>query len=500
MNVASIIDDHDDDAVALISRGEPTTYGRLREQAAAMRGGLAAQGVTEGDRVAIICGNNWYFVVSYLAVLGAGAVAVPLNPMSPTPELTRELAVVGATAAIVGPTSRDAFAAIDRSEAPTLVTVIGCPGTNLEGAADLDDVLAHAPAAIVDRAPDDLAVLMFTSGTAGQPKAAMLTHGNLEVNQRQMQQRPGPSIEASDVAFGVLPLFHVFGLNSLLGLTLRAGASVVLVERFDPTAALETIADRGVTVIVGPPTLWSALASMPDASTASLAGIRIALSGAAKLPEFVAKLVAERLGINVTEGYGLTEASPAVTSSIGTDAPLGSIGTAVPGMELRIVDDDGSDVLIGDEGELWVRGPNVFAGYWEEPDATAAALTDDGWLRTGDIAVVDDEGYLFLVDRAKDLIIVSGFNVYPAEVESVLNAHAAVVEAAVVGVAHPHTGEAVRAFVVPAADRSVEEDELLSHCARELAGYKCPTKITFVDELPHGASGKVLRRELTPDL
>ena len=202
------------------------------------------------------------------------------------------------------------------------------------------------------------------------------------------------------------------------------------------------------------------------------------------------------LGLTLTEGYGLTETSPVVTSASGTDAPVGSIGPVLPGIEMRLVDADGEDALVGDSGEIWVRGPNVFKGYWQDPEATATAVTEDGWLRTGDIAVVDDHGFVFLVDRAKDLIIVSGFNVFPAEVEEVLVEHPAVERAAVVGVPHPHTGEAVKAYVVLAPGLSAEEDDIIDFCTDRLARYKCPSKVMFVDELPHNVTGKVLRRAL----
>ncbi len=204
----------------------------------------------------------------------------------------------------------------------------------------------------------------------------------------------------------------------------------------------------------------------------------------------------ERFGLSVSEGYGLTEAAPVVSSAHGTDAPAGSIGIPLPGLRVRFVDADGQDALVGDAGEVWVQGPNVFAGYWEDPAATAEALTSDGWLRTGDVAVVDDDGFLFLVDRAKDLIIVSGFNVYPAEVEEVIAQHPAVAQVAVIGVPHPHSGEAVKAYVVVAAGAHVEEDDIVAHCEAHLARYKCPQKVMFVDELPQSATGKVLRKLL----
>ena len=233
-----------------------------------------------------------------------------------------------------------------------------------------------------------------------------------------------------------------------------------------------------------------------EAPEGAFDSVRLAVSGAARLPEEVARSMDRRYGVHLTEGYGLTEASPVVTSCIGTDAPLGSVGVPVPGLEVRLVDEDGDDVLIGDSGEVWVRGPNVFAGYWHDEDATARAVNADGWLVTGDVATVDDEGYLYLVDRVKDLIIVSGFNVYPAEVEEVLMQHPAIDACAVVGVPHPYSGEAVKAYVVAVKGESIEEDEVVRFCASRLARYKCPEKVWFVDEVPRGMGGKVLRRAL----
>ncbi len=228
----------------------------------------------------------------------------------------------------------------------------------------------------------------------------------------------------------------------------------------------------------------------------SFATVRLALTGAAKMPEDATVRLQERFGLTLREGYGLTEASPIVTSSAGIPFKVGSVGKALAGMDVRLVDENGQPALQGDAGEIWVRGPNVFLGYLDEPEATARALTPDGWLRTGDIAVTDDDGYLFLVDRAKDLIIVSGFNVFPAEVEEVLAEHPDVAEVGVVGVPHPHHGEAVKAFVVLKPGAAAHEDTLISWCSDNLARYKCPSKIVFVDELPRNVSGKLLRRGL----
>ncbi len=497
MNLARVIDDQPADATALLSRGRTTTYGELCTQVAAVRGGLRSLGVERGDRVAIVCANNWYFVVSYLATLGIGAVAMPVNPLSPAAELEHEFASVGVKVAVAGPSSRKTVASLDRSRLPTLECIVMCDdAAETGGDVNLDELLQSDPVPTVDVEPDDLAVLIFTSGTAGRPKAAMLSHGNITSNIEQLRSLDFTEPSGADVALGVLPLFHIYGLTVVLGLTFATGSSVVLVERFDPQSAVQTIRDHGVTVLPGVPAMWTAWANLPDLPGDAFAGVRVATSGADRLPAEIAHRIIDKFGLELHEGYGLTEASPVVTSSIGEDLHVGSVGMPLPGVEVRLVDVDGSDTLIGDSGELWVRGPNVFQGYWENPEATAAVLDPDGWLRTGDMAVVDDNGYLSLVDRAKDLIIVSGFNVFPAEVEDVLIAHPGIEACAVVGVPHPYSGEAVKAFVVVNKSKSYEEDEIIAWCADRLARYKCPEKVMFVDEFPVGLSGKVLRNAL----
>ena len=496
MNLASIIDPHPAESVAIISSGEVMTYGALREQVAAMRGGLVGLGVEPGDRVAIVMASNKNFALAMFAILGAGGVIVPLNPQSPSAELSRELVASRPKMVFVGPTGQAAFAGVDRAAAG-IVHVLVPEGVELADTVAINDLLAADATPIVDREPADLAVLMFTSGTAGSPKAAMLTHGNLLSNLEQVQASPG-AVRATDVALGVLPLFHIYGLNGSLALMLYGGGSIVLVQRFDPATAVESIRERRVTVVAGVPPMYAAWAAMlaEDATREDFATVRIAASGASKLDPAVGDRFYERFGLKIREGYGLTETSPVVTSAGSGDPKAGTIGLPVPGVTVRLVDSNGEDAAIGDPGEIWVHGPNVFVGYWEDREATERALTPDGWLRTGDIAVADDDGYLTIVDREKDLIIVSGFNVYPGEVEEVLRAHPGVLDVAVVGVANPHSGESVKAFVVPKPDRMLEEDDLIAFCGGELARYKCPTKVMFIDTLPVGLGGKVLRREL----
>lgn len=496
MNLAHIIDPHPADHVAIFSRGRATTYGTLRDQVAHLRGGLARLGVQPGDRVALLCSNGRYFVDMYLATLGLGAITVPLNPASPSPEIERELATVDAKVVVVEPAAATAWAQVSRTALPSLVSVIATEPDTVEGAdVVFDELLTAEPMDAIDVELDHVAVLIFTSGTAGSPRAAMLSHGNLLSNIEQSRSA-GEGVNSTDVLYGVLPMFHIFGLNVVLGQSLHRGATVVLVQRFDPSTLLDTIKERGITVIPGAPPLWLAFSHFDEAPADSFAGVRLALTGAAKMPEEAMRRLHDKFGLTLLEGYGLTEAAPVVTSSAGMAQKVGSVGKALEGIEVRLVDEHGDDALEGDSGEIWVKGPNVFLGYLNEPEATAKVLTADGWLRTGDIAVVDDDGYLYLVDRAKDLVIVSGFNVFPAEVEEVLMEHPAVKEVGVVGVPHPHTGEAVKAFVVLEAGATAHEDTLVTWCLDHLARYKCPSKILFVDELPRNVSGKLLRRSL----
>jgi long-chain acyl-CoA synthetase len=327
----------------------------------------------------------------------------------------------------------------------------------------------------------------------------MLTHGSLLANLEQMQAHPGLRVGADDIALAVLPLFHVFGLNVVLGLTLMAGGGVTLVDHFHPTETLARVRADGVTVVAAVPAIleaWSAL-DTTAAPADAFARVRLCVSGAAPLAPDLVGTMHERFGLEVHDGYGLTEASPVVTTSAVAARPrAGSVGPPLPGVDVRLVDADGNDVLEGDPGEIIVRGPNVFAGYWNDAEASARVLSSDGWLHTGDVGVADENGWLSLVERAKDVVIVSGFNVYPGEVEHVLGQHADVADVAVVGEPHPRTGETVIAYVVAKEGAHPDPVELLRHAGRRLARYKLPTRVELVDELPRSFAGKLLRREL----
>jgi len=466
---------------------QPLTHGALAARTAAL-GAEVATHDAPGARVAIVAGNEAVFAVAYLGVLRAGAVAVPLNPAAPSHEIASEIDAVTPSLVIASPAHAD-LARRAVAQAQTKLTVV-----ESDGSQTTSELLPSVP-----RERTDLAALLFTAGTAGAPRPAMLTHGSLLAHIEQMQSHAGLRIAADDVVFGVVPFFHVYGLNVVLGLGLAAGAAVAIVDHFHPAESLARVRDDAVTMIAAVPSIYDAWLSL-DETTApadAFAHVRLCVSGATALSPNTAAAFRARFGVVLHDGYGLTEASPVVTTSAVTSAPRpGSVGPPLPGVEVRLLDEAGNAALADDPGEIVVRGDNVFAGYWNDAEATAAVLRD-GWLHTGDIAVTDDDGWLTLVDRAKDLVIVSGFNVYPGEVEDAIRTHPDVEDVAVVGEAHPRTGETVVAYVVPLAGATPDAVELLRHAARRLARYKLPTRVELVDELPRSLVGKVSRRVLS---
>lgn len=482
------------EATALVWQDHEISYEELWRRLSCGAGALAELGVTPGARVGLVLGNVPAFVEAWYAILHLGAIAVPLNPGLAADELRHALDNAGVTAVLAGPTVLDAVLGVAH-EVSGLGTVIAVGRDAPDGTAGRWNELRDAaePGPMHDPAGGEVATIVYTSGTTGRPRGAMLTHAQLGANQDQ-SLAGRVRTEQDDRVLVVLPISHIYALNVGLAATLLVGATVVLQERFDPTTTRELIQQAGVTVLLGAPPMYAAWLGL-DLPDDTFDGVRVAVSGAAGLPKTTFDGFRDRFGIVIHEGYGLTEAAPSVTSNAMAPEPrAGSIGKPLPHIEVRLVDTDGEDVEDGDPGELLVRGPNVFAGYWQDDEATARAIDPDGWLHTGDVAVRDEDGYLILVDRRDDLILVSGFNVYPREVERVLVAHQSVAEAAVIGVPHPYTGQAVKAWVV--ARQEVTEDELSSHCLSLLARYKCPDAIVLVDELPRTATGKIQRAAL----
>jgi long-chain acyl-CoA synthetase len=511
--VAEAALDRPDILAVVESGGRSVTWAQLEDEVARVATGLGAAGVVAGQRVVLAMGNRIEFVTAYLGVLRAQVVAVPVNPRSTPGELARMVADSGSLVVVAdGETIaavRDAVRLVRAARAgetdeldADLVERSHDPRVYVVGAAPQDDEQAYdalraaAPVAVPPLPdPEKLACLLYTSGTSGRPRAAMLTHRALIANIDQAAVVEPPMIRGDDVVLGVLPLFHVYGLNAVLGSVLRHRAKLVLVDHFEPQATLDLIDDEAVSVVpVAPPVFAYWLAE--DHLRERLGPVRLMLSGSAPLSAEVIEQFVAATGLPVHQGYGLTEASPIVTSTLcSRELQNGSVGAALPGIEIKLLDEVGQEPEGDDAGEIWIRGDNMFSGYWPDGDG---GPDDDGWWGTGDVGFLDASGDLFLVDRLKELVIVSGFNVYPVEVEDVVREVDGVADAAVIGVPDERTGEAVVAYVVPQAGRSREAvaDAVRAHCAERLARFKQPSRLEVVEELPLTVTGKVQKGRL----
>ena len=470
--------------------GVETTWAQLDHAVDMLAAGLLRRGLSSGDRVAMLLGNRIEFVATYFATLRAGLVSLPLNTGYTSHEVRDLLARSGARL-VVADEATEVVAAAAAGEGCDVV-VVGDPSfDSLSRLGTRADAQAEVTHVVTD--PESIAVLLFTSGSSGPSKGAMLSHRALLTNVQQLLSLEPPAMADDDVVLLVLPLFHVYALNAVLGLAVATGARCVLTPRFSPVAALEAIEAHGVTNVPAAPPVFVAWASLPDLDR-RLAGVRTMISGAAPLAPAVFEEFDVRAGRPVWEGYGLTEASPVVSSTmVGRRAKPGCVGAPLPGVEIRLVDESGEDADPEDPGEIWVRGANLFSGYWPDgadgPDA-------DGWYATGDVAVRDEDGDLHLVDRRRDLVIVSGFNVYPYEIETVIASHPAVAEVAVIGIPHEGTGETVAAYVQPIEGSGLTAEDVRDLCRQRLARFKCPTVIEIVDALPHTSTGKLAKGRL----
>ncbi|WP_170286025.1 class I adenylate-forming enzyme family protein [Nocardioides rubriscoriae] len=509
--------EHPDKLALVESGGRSLTWAELDDQVGRVATGLTAAGIVAGYRIILVIGNRLEFVTTYLAILRAQAVAVPLNPGASARELARVVADCGARMVVADgdsvTTVRAAAALVDDTLAgrgSTLeqdvpgevldrmvrprVVVVGT--TLLPGERSYDHLRADSARPVPAlRDPERIAALLYTSGTSGLPRAAMLSHRALAANIAQVAAVDPPLIHGDDVVLGVLPLFHVYGLNAVLGTVLRSRAKLVLADRFDPQGTLDLIDDEACSVLPLAPPVF---AHWRDVDLAGRLGpVRLVLSGSAPVSAEVVEEFVSRTGIPVHQGYGLTEAAPVVTSTLrSAAAPPGSVGAPLDGISLRLVDEGGAavDQESGDPGEIQVRGDNLFSGYW--PDG-ADGPGVDGWWSTGDVGYVDDQGDVFLVDRVKELVIVSGFNVYPVEVERVVAEVEGVADVAVIGVADDITGEAVVAYVTaPGADPATIAAAVREACERGLARFKVPSRIEVVDRLPLSITGKVQKGRL----
>jgi long-chain acyl-CoA synthetase len=463
------------------------TYTELDTAASRVAAELRADGLAAGDRVGVMLPNVPSFVALYYGVLRAGAVVVPMNPLLKEREIQHCLADSGAMR-LFAPQSAAERATAAAAATGTRVSVVGAALPPADGP-------APAPGSF-PREDQDLAALLYTSGTTGAPKGAALTHGNLGRNAEALADHV-VRITEDDVMMACLPLFHAFGQTGSMNSGIRRGACLVLVPRFDPAEVLPMFSELGVTIFVAVPTMYNALLHQPPVVTGPEAGaLRVCVSGGSSLPGEVLYAFEKRFGCSVGEGYGLSETAPVATfNHLDRPRKAGSIGTPIPGVQVRLVDEAGDDVPAGEIGEIAIRGDNVMAGYWNRPEETAETIPD-GWLRSGDLARQDDDGYFFIVDRKKDVIIRGGYNVYPREVEEVLYEYPGVLEAAVVGIPDEHLGEEVAAAVVLTQDGRATEDELRSFVKARVAPYKYPRKVWIAPSLPKGSTGKILKREI----
>jgi long-chain acyl-CoA synthetase len=466
------------------------SYRALDTASARVAGLLAQRGIGPGERVGVMLPNVPEFAVVYYGVLRAGGVVVPMNPLLKEREVAFYLGDSGAQ--LVFAWHGFAEAAEAGAREPGTDCLFVTPG---EFARLLSEV--EPAAEPLDRAPDDTAVILYTSGTTGTPKGAELTHSNLTSNVATVVALH--SFSERDVLLGALPLFHSFGQTCSMNATIASGATLSLIPRFDAGRALGIIERDGATVFQGVPTMYSALLHHPERESFNTSTLRVCVSGGASLPAEVLRGFEEAFGCTLLEGYGLSETSPVASSNRpDRERRPGSVGVPIDGVQIRIVDENGAEVPIGARGEIVIRGPNVMKGYWGRPDATAETIRD-GWFHTGDIGVMDEDGYFFIVDRLKDMIIRGGYNVYPREVEEVLYEHPAVREVAVVGVPDPELGEEVAAAVALKEGAAADEDELRDFVKARVAPYKYPRVISFFPDLPKGPSGKIVKREISLD-
>lgn len=500
--------------VALVFRDQPMTYGELAVAVDRLASSLSALGIVPGDCIALLLPNCTPFVLGYYAAAQIGAIVVPANPLLKPAELEyiwRDANVkLVLTAAPLLPAVQAA-----RPNLPELRHVVNITSREelpepamadtIEGFTTLPELMLRGAQALATQgriAPpldeNACAVIIYTSGTTGHPKGAMLSHRNLTRNIEQVQQ--ALHFTSADRFLTILPLFHSFAGTVCMNVALAAGCTSVLQENFAPARALEAIEKHGVTIFAGVPALFNAILHFPPDREYDLSTLRIFVSGGAPLPATTLEAVEKRFGVPVLEGDGPTECSP-VTSVNPLDGvrKIGSVGPPVPGVEIAIFDDNDQPVPTGEIGEIVVRGDNVMLGYLNQPEETAEAMRS-GWYHTGDLGKLDEDGYVYILDRKKDMIITAGMNVYPREVEEVLRTHAAVADAAVIGLPDALRGEEAVAVIVRKPDAEVSERELVTLCREKLANFKIPRRVLFRETLPYGSTGKVVKRLLKKEL
>jgi long-chain acyl-CoA synthetase len=511
--------------VALAFLGTRITYRELKDAVDRFATALAGLGVAKGDRVAIVLPNCPQNVITFFAALRVGAIVVEHNPLYTETEMAHQLADCGAEVVVCLDRTYDTIAAVRARTSLREVIVTSVidylpgirryvapftkKGKDISAPIPKDAPVrqflsllksARSPARQVAIEPrTDLAVLQYTGGTTGLAKGAMLTHYNLVANAYQNRLWL-PDVQAGrEVTLAVLPLFHAYGLTVCMNTGVLLGGTLVLLPRFDLGLVFKAIDEWKPTLFPGVPPIYKAMIDAPQVKQHDLKSIKACISGAMKLPVETQEQFERISGGRLVEGYGMTETSPSTHGNpVFGKRKTGTIGMPLPGTECKVVDQDdpSKETPVGEPGELAIRGPQVFQGYWNKPDDTAAALTSDGWILTGDLAVMDNDGYFSIVDRKKELIIAGGFNIYPSEVEGVLFGHDQVADCVVVGVPDRYRGETVKAFVVTKPGGSLTEDEVKEFCSTSLTAYKVPKVVEFRDELPRTVVGKVLRRVL----
>jgi long-chain acyl-CoA synthetase len=490
-NLASILTEtaeRDPEHLAIKLDDFELSYQLLNEASARVAGLLKSKGVEPGDRVGIMLPNVPHFPVVFYGALRAGAVVVPMNVLLKPREVGFYLE---------DPEAKLVFAWHDFAEAAEQGAADAGAEALLVKPGEFEQMLFEQEAdhGMADRSGEDTAVILYTSGTTGTPKGAELTHDNLLGNVDTILSSL-IEMQPDDVVLGALPFFHVFGLTCGLNSTVCAGGTLTLIPRFDPDHALEIIERDGVTIFEGVPTMYVGMLHSAKADSADVSTLRLCVSGGSAMPGEVLRGFEEKFGCKILEGYGLSETSPVASfNHPDRERKVGSIGTPIEGVEMKVVDEDDNEVAQGEVGEIVIKGPNVMKGYWRKEDETRKAITD-GWFHTGDMARVDDQGYFFIVDRKKEMILRGGYNVYPREIEEVLYEHPAIAECAVVGVPDDKMGEEVGAAVVVKRGEDVSADEIKSYVKDQVANYKYPRRIWFVDELPKGPTGKILKREV----
>lgn len=518
LNMASIIEDHArkrPDRTAIIFNEMRFSYGQLNAMANMVANGLVNLGIKPGDHVALSCPNLPYFPMVYYGILKAGAVVVTLNVLLKPREIAYHLqdcdakvffCFEGTAELPMGQMGKAGFDEAAQCQHLIIMTTNPAAPSPIEGARTLGQLMYNQPPTFATHAaqPDDTAVMLYTSGTTGQPKGAELSHMNLLLNAMVVRDLAAPvmdhQVDGQNVVLVTLPLFHATAQQAQMNANFFAGATLTLMPRFEPGAVFEVMKRDKVNLWTGVPTMFWALlqyAAANQVDTTPIAeNLRLTSAGGAPMPVEVMKQFEETFGVRILEGYGLSETSPVASfNHIDKPSKPGTVGQPLFGIDIMCVDDNDQPVPAGEKGEVVIRGHNIMKGYYNRPDATAEVMRN-GWFHTGDIGIIDEEGYLAIVDRKKDMILRGGYNVYPRELEEVLMTHPAVSLVAVIGIPDEKLGEEVKAYVVKKPGAQASEDELLTWCKDQFAAYKYPRHIEFRDELPISATGKILKREL----